>query len=124
MEDNNKPEYRGRSTAFIFALVFTFIISTISLNFDITAYYQRNEIEIPTWFFGLIFLIDLAIVASLGLIYFYRKIGVYLFPIAVLLHFILQNYYLSSFLYFDIFMLFLFFLLILMAVIPRWPNFK
>lgn len=124
MEENNKPAYIGKSTAFIFALVLPFIISTITLNFDVTAFYQRNEIEIPTWFFVIIFLIDFAIVASLGLIYFYRKIGVYIFPIAVSLHFILHNYYLSSFLYFDILMLFLFFLLILMAVIPRWPNFK
>lgn len=121
----NKPiPFKGRSLAFTAALVFTFIIATFSINIDFTEFSQRNEINIPTWYFYLIFLVDLVMIAGLVLIYFYRKIGVYAFPLAVFVHFLAHNYYLSSFLYFDLFLLFLYFCLILVAVVPRWQFYK
>lgn len=123
MENRTTEKYIGKSSSFIFALVFTFIISTFIVNIDFTEFAQRKEIFIPNWFFFIIFTIDLCIIGSLVLIYFYRKLGVYLFPIAVFLHFFFHNFYLSSFLYFDLFLLFLYFL-ILLVVIPRWPFFK
>lgn len=121
----NKPTtFKGRSLAFTAALIFTFIIATFSINIDFAGFSQRAEINIPTWYFYLIFFIDFIMVASLALIYFYRKIGVYAFPLAVFVHFLANNYYLSSFLYFDLFLLFLYFCLILVAVVPRWPFYK
>ena len=121
----NKPTtFKGRSLAFTAALVFTFIIATLSINIDITEFSQRHEIHIPTWYFYLIFFVDAVMVVSLLLIYFYRKLGVFAFPLAVFAHFLAHTYYLSSFLYFDLFLLFLYFSLILVAVIPRWSFYK
>lgn len=113
-----------KSLSFIVSLVVVFFMSTFSINLDISQFVQRQEIHIPDWYFYLIFLVDIIMLVSLVLIYFYRKIGVYTFPVAVFLHFFLHNFYLSTFLYFDIFTLFLYFSLVLLTTIPRWNSFK
>lgn len=112
-----------KSTSFILSLVFTFIISTIGINFDITQFSQRKEINIPDWYFYIIFLVDILMILSLVFIFFYRKMGVIMFPIMVFLHFFLHNFYLSTFLYFDILVLFFYFLFVLMTTLPRWQSF-
>ena len=57
-------------------------------------------------------------------IYFYRKIGVILFPVAILFHFYLHEFYLSTMLYSDLFTLFSYVALGLLAIIPKWNFFK
>ena len=85
---------------------------------------QRNENGIPGWYFYLIFSVDVLMIISQILIFFYRKVGIYLFPVAVFTHFLLHNFYLSSFLYFDLMLLFFYFAIILFMTIPRWKYFK
>lgn len=113
-----------KSLGFISSLVFVFFLSTFSINLDISQFVQRDEINIPSWYFYIIFIIDIIMIASIFLIFFYRKIGVFAFPLAVLIHFLLHNFYLSTFLYFDILVLFFYSLLVLLTTIPRWQSFK
>jgi len=124
MENTTPETYIGKSKGFIFALVFTLITSTFTMNIDVTEFAQRQQIHIPSWYFFVIFAIDILTVSSLALIFFYRKLGAYLFPISIFIHFLLHNFFLSSFLYFDLFSLFLYFALVLIVVIPRWNFFK
>ncbi len=124
MEENDQKTYIGKSKSFTLALVFTLIMSSFSINFDVTSLIQQNNLEIPNWYLILLAILDIAIVGSIFAIYFYRKIGVYVFPVAIFIHFLLQNHYMNSFLYFDLFMLFLYFSVILISVIPRWAFFK
>lgn len=117
-------KYPERTTWFIGALIFIFIFSTFSFNIDYTEMAQRNENGIPGWYFYLIFSVDVLMIISQILIFFYRKVGIYLFPVAVFTHFLLHNFYLSSFLYFDLMLLFFYFAIILFMTIPRWKYFK
>ena len=113
-----------KSTGFILALVFTFVVSTVVFNLDGVEFVQRREVNIPSGYFYLIFAVDILWVVSLVLIYLYRKLGVFLFTLAVAVHFLLNSYFLSSFLYFDVFILFLYFSLVLLVTVPRWQAFK
>lgn len=113
-----------KTTGFILSLVITFILSTLSINLDISQFIQRKEINIPDEYFYIVFSVDAIMVLSLILIFFYRKIGVFVFPFSVFIHFILYNFYLSTFLYFDLLVIFLYFSLILLVCIPRWESFK
>ena len=124
MEENKQNAYIGKSKSFTLALVFTLIMSSFSINFDITSVIQKDNLEIPNWYLIVLAILDFSIVASIIAIYFYRKIGVYVLPIAIFIHFLLQNQFMNSFLYFDLFILFLYFSVILIAVVPRWPFFK
>lgn len=113
-----------KSKWLILGLIVVFIISSISFNFDITEFVERKEINIPDWYFYLLFLVDALFIASLVLIFFYRKVGVFLYPLTIFAHFVFNNYYLNSFLYFDIFIMFMYFSVILFSVIPNWEKFK
>ena len=96
----------------------------LSVNTDLAEHAQHKILNIPQWFFTLIFSIDVLMIAAIIAIYFYRKIGVYLLPVLILVHFMLHNYYLSTMLYSDLNALFMYFSAGLFAVIPRWPYFK
>jgi len=120
----NSQNYPERNLWFVLALIFVLLFSTGSINFDVTGFIQREEIRIPNWYFYLIFSIDLLTVLSLLLIFFYRKVGIVIFPLAVFMHFLMQNFYLSNIMYFDLFQLFLYFGLILFLAIPRWKYFS
>ena len=96
----------------------------MGIGIDSDEYVQQNDLNIPGFYFILIFLIDLLMIIGLILIFFYRKMGVYLFPAAVVLHFFLHNFYLSTFLYTDVTNLFIFISVGLLAFIPKWQFFK
>ena len=96
----------------------------MGIGIDYDEYLQQNDLNIPGFYFILIFLIDLLMIIGLILIFFYRKMGVYLFPAAVVLHFFLHNFYLSTFLYTDVTNLFIFISVGLLAFIPKWQFFK
>jgi len=83
---------------------------------------QHQSLNIPSGFFYYTLGVDALVILSWILIVFFRKIGAVLFPILVLLHFSLHNYFLSTYLYSDITTLFLFIGLGLIAIIPRWNN--
>lgn len=108
----------------IAVLLFALFMFSASINFDITEFIQKKNLGIPAWYFISIFSADLLFLISLVLIFFRKKIGTLLYPIAVFTHFLIANYYLNAFLYFDLFTIFIFFSAILLVVIPRWETFK
>lgn len=113
---NNKDYY------LIFGLVI--LVFLLSINTDVAEYSLHQEINIPQGFFYYTFGVDVLVFISWILIMFFRKIGIILFPLFVLVHFFLHNYFLSTFLYSDVTVLFLFVGLGLLAVIPRWNILK
>lgn len=123
MEDF-KNEDSKKDIGFVLSLAALLVFSLMGAGIDTDEFLQRKELNIPDDYFYLIFGVDLLMILGLILIFFYRKVGVFLFPIAVLTHYMLHNYYLSTFLYTDVTNLFLFISVGLVAFIPKWKFFK
>ena len=111
---NNKDYYLS------FGLIL--LVFLLSVNTDLAEFSQHQSLNIPTGFFYYTFGVDILVILSWILILFFRKIGVILFPVLVMLHFGLHNYFLSTYLYSDITALFLFVGVGLIAIIPRWND--
>lgn len=109
---------------FLLSLAALLLFSLMGAGIDFDEYLQKAELGIPDFYFVLIFLTDLLMIVGISLIFMYRKIGAYLFPAVVVLHFLLHNYYLSTFLYTDVTNLFLYITVGLLAFIPKWKFFK
>ena len=124
MNEEFSNESPKKDLGFILSLAALLLFTMMGIGIDYDEYLQQNDLNIPGFYFILIFLIDLLMVIGLILIFFYRKIGVYLFPAAVVLHFFLHNFYLSTFLYTDVTNLFIFISVGLLAFIPKWQFFK
>lgn len=124
MNDNFSNESPKKDLGFILSLCALLLFSLMGIGIDSDEYLQKTDLNIPGFYFLLIFFTDLLMIVGLLLIFFYRKIGVYLFPAAVVLHFMLHNYYLSTFLYTDVTNLFLYISVGLLAFIPKWKFFK
>ena len=124
MNDEFKNEDPKKDMGFMLSLGALLLFSLMGMGIDTDEFLQRVELHIPTSYFFFIFGIDLMMILGLALIFFYRKAGVFLFPIAVLAHYTAHNYYLSTFLYTDVTNLFLFISVGLLAFIPKWQFFK
>lgn len=124
MNDDFSNESPKKDLGFILSLCALLLFSLMGIGIDSDEYLQKADLNIPGFYFLLIFFTDLLMIVGLLLIFFYRKIGVYLFPAAVVLHFMLHNYYLSTFLYTDVTNLFLYISVGLLAFIPKWKFFK
>ncbi|MBU4537687.1 MAG: hypothetical protein L6264_05915 [Weeksellaceae bacterium] len=124
MNDDFSNESPKKDLGFILSLCALLLFSLMGIGIDSDEYLQKADLNIPGFYFLLIFFTDLLMIVGLLLIFFYRKIGVYLFPAAVILHFMLHNYYLSTFLYTDVTNLFLYISVGLLAFIPKWKFFK
>ncbi len=124
MNENFANESPKKDFGFILSLAALLLFSLMGIGIDGDEFVQHQEMSIPIWYFYLIFSIDFLMIISLFFIYFYRKIGVFLFPVSVVLHFLFHNYYLSTFLYTDVTNLFLYITLGLLAIIPKWKFFK
>jgi len=124
MNDDFSNESPKKDLGFILSLCALLLFSLMGIGIDSDEYLQKTDLNIPGFYFLLIFFTDLLMIIGLLLIFFYRKIGVYLFPVAVVLHFMLHNYYLSTFLYTDVTNLFLYISVGLLAFIPKWKFFK
>jgi len=118
---NESPK---KDIGFILSLCALLFFTLMGIGIDADEFAQHAELEIPVWYFYLIFAVDFLMVLGIVLIFFYRKIGVYLFPIALIMHFLFHNYYLSTFLYTDVTNMFLFIGLGLLAIIPKFQFFK
>ncbi|MPT30776.1 MAG: hypothetical protein E2600_03740 [Chryseobacterium sp.] len=114
--NNNKDHY------IIFGLII--LVYLLSINTDLAELSQHRIINIPSGFFYYTLGVDILVVISWMLILFYKKLGVILFPVFVMVHFELHNYFLSTYLYSDITVLFLYVGLGLLAIIPRWNYMK
>ncbi|MBU8882917.1 hypothetical protein KSK37_07470 [Kaistella sp. DKR-2] len=124
MNDDFSNESPKKDLGFILSLCALLLFSLMGIGIDSDEYLQKTDLNIPGFYFLLIFFTDLLMIIGLLLIFFYRKIGVYLFPVAVVMHFMLHNYYLSTFLYTDVTNLFLYISVGLLAFIPKWKFFK
>ena len=124
MNEEFSNESPKKDLGFILSLSALLLFTLMGIGIDSDEYVQQNDLNIPLFYFILIFLIDLLMIIGLILIFFYRKMGVYMFPAAVVLHFFLHNFYLSTFLYTDVTNLFIFISVGLLAFIPKWQFFK
>lgn len=124
MNEEFSNESPKKDLGFILSLAALLLFTLMGIGIDSDEYVQQKDLNIPGFYFILIFLIDLLMIIGLILIFFYRKMGVYLFPAAVVLHFFLHNFYLSTFLYTDVTNLFIFISVGLLAFIPKWQFFK
>lgn len=118
---NESPK---KDLGFILSLCALLLFSLMGMGIDVDEFLQKQEINIPQWYFIMIFCVDALMIIGLVLIFFYRKIGVFLFPAAVLAHYLIHNYFLSTFLYTDVTNIFLFISIGLLAFIPKWQFFK
>lgn len=113
-----------KGIGFILALVALLLFTMMGVGLDFDEYLQHESLNIPLGYFYFIFSIDILMIAGIVLIYFYRKIGIVLFPLMLVLHFFMHNYYLSTFLYSDVTNLFLFTGFGMLAIIPKWKFFR
>ena len=124
MNDNFKGESPAKDFGFVLSLAALMLFSLMGVGIDFDEYTQHQEINIPLGYFYFIFLVDLVMIVSLIFIFFYKKVGAFSFPLAVLTHFLSHNYFLTTFLYTDVTNLFLFTGVGLLAIIPKWQFFK
>ncbi|ASW74569.1 hypothetical protein IQ37_04090 [Chryseobacterium piperi] len=109
---------------FILAFASLMLFTIMGLGIDVDEYLQHDYLNIPRWYFYVIFSIDILMMLSLVLMFFYKKIGIFTFPVLLVLHFFMHSYYLSTFLYTDVTNLFLFTGFGMLAIIPKWKFFK
>ncbi|MDO5615542.1 MAG: hypothetical protein Q4G16_05085 [Cruoricaptor ignavus] len=121
-----KGESPKKDMGFITSLLALVLFTIMGIGIDTDQFLQMkdNDLEIPIWYFYMIFAVDIILIISIVLIFFYRKIGVILFPLAMLAHFIFHLYYLDTFLYSDVMALFVFVGIGLLSFIPKWQFFK
>ena len=121
-----KGESPKKDMGFLLSLGAMLIFAIMGIGVDVDEFlqYRGNDVEIPGWYFILIFGVDFLILLSLVVIFMYRKVGIILFPVATLAHFLFHLYYLDTFLYSDVSSLFLFVGIGLLAFIPKWQFFK
>ena len=125
MEDHYFEQVeKKRGTLLIVALVLMLAAAFMGFGIDLDQFAQHAELQIPGWYFYLIFFVDLLVVISVILIFFFRRIGVFLFPAAILLHFFFHLYFLNTFVYSDLLALFFISSFALLAIIPKWKFFK
>ena len=124
MENQYFGEVKKRSLSFYLALAITFIFYILMLNTDMAQYSQHHETGVPSWFISVLFGVDAIILVSLILVYFFKKIGVYLLPLLVMVHHLLYEFYLSTTLLAGLHLLFVFLTAGLLVIIPRWKLFK
>ena len=109
---------------FVLAFAALMWFTVMGLGIDVDEYIQHEFLDIPKWYFYIIFSIDVLMMLGLILMFFYKKIGIIMFPALLVLHFFMHNYYLSTFLYTDVTNLFLFTGFGMLAIIPKWKFFK
>lgn len=109
---------------FILAFAALMLFTIMGLGIDVDEYLQHEYLQIPRWYFFVIFSIDLLMMIGLVLMFFYKKVGIIMFPALLVLHFFMHNYYLSTFLYTDVTNLFLFTGFGMLAIIPKWKFFR
>lgn len=109
---------------FVLAFAALMLFTVMGLGIDVDEYLQHEYLEIPRWYFYVIFSVDALMMIGLVLMFFYKKVGIIMFPALLVLHFFMHNYYLSTFLYTDVTNLFLFTGFGMLAIIPKWKFFK
>ncbi|WP_417429449.1 hypothetical protein [Halpernia sp.] len=122
--DNYFDKEPKKTLSFYLALASLALFTLMGIGMDGDEFLQHNLLNIPIWYFYLIFTVDFFSLLSLVGIAFFRKLAVYFFPVFVVLHFYLHQFYLSTFLYTDVSNIFLFIGIGLLMIIPKWKYFK
>lgn len=117
----NEPK---KTNSFYFALGALALFSLMGLGIDGDEFLQRDLLHIPQWYFYMIFLVDALCLLSILGIAFFKKFAIFSFPLFVLLHFYMHQFYLETFLYTDVTNIFLFIGVGLLVIIPKWKYFK
>ncbi|CAI9673698.1 hypothetical protein HZP39_15075 [Elizabethkingia anophelis] len=120
-ENEHEPK---RGTPFYLILGVLLLLLINNLNVDYMTVGMKEQMQIPQWYITLLFSLDALAILSLVGIYLFRKIAVYLFPVLIMIHFIIHLNYLMTFLYTDVFMMFFFIGVGLLVFIPKWRSFK
>lgn len=110
-------------TGFIAVQLGLLFFISLSINIDVVQYLQSKKIGLPTYFSLLPLLFSAGVLGSWLLIFMKKKMGIYLFPIFLLGHFGVYQFYLSTFLYSDVFLLFIYISIGMLVWIPIWDNF-
>lgn len=124
METNYFENEPKKSSGFYLSIGALALFTLMGLGIDGDEFLQRETLNIPDWYFYIIFLIDILAFLSLIGIAMFRKVAVFSFPIFVILHFFMHQFYLSTFLYTDVTNMFLFVGVGLLMFIPKWKYFK
>lgn len=124
MENNYFDNSPVKTLSFYVTIVLLVFFWILSVGIDDTEFLQHQEISIPAWFSYVLLSIDALAIVCVILIYMYRKIGVFLYPILIAIHLFMHEFYLSTLLYSDVFNLFIFIGVGLLAIIPKWKFFK
>lgn len=124
METNYFENEPKKSTGFYLSIAALALFTLMGLGIDGDEFLQRDLLNIPQWYFYLIFTVDFLALLSLVGIAFFRKIAIFTFPAFVILHFFLHQFYLSTFLYTDVTNMFLFVGVGLLMIIPKWKYFR
>ncbi|VDH05774.1 hypothetical protein [Bergeyella zoohelcum] len=119
---NSQVLHRG--TFFWVTLIVLIVFSIMTMGVDVDQVLQRTEIHIPEWYFYIIFSVNAVMIVALVLLFFFKRLGLILFPISVLLHFSFHIYFLGTFLYTDLMTLFMYFALGLLYFVPLWDKMK
>lgn len=124
MENYGIGETSKKTKGFIWALVLIFLAYILTINLDLAKFSEQQDLQIPAWFNYSILALDALVILGLVLIYFYKKIGVYLVPAVIVFHYVFHQYYMEVMLYSDLFTLFVFSSAGLFVIVPRWKFFK
>ncbi len=73
---------------FILAFAALMLFTVMGLGIDVDEYLQHEYLEIPRWYFYVIFSVDALMMIGLVLMFFYKKIGIIMFPALLVLHFL------------------------------------
>lgn len=122
--DNYFGNESRRTPAFYIAMLLILLLFILMLNTDLAQFSQHKDTGVPAWFFDVVFPVDFVILASVILMLLYRRIGVYIFPVFVLLHHVLYEFYLSTTLLSGLHLLFVFIGAGLLVIIPRWKYYR
>lgn len=124
MENNYFDKSPVKTLSFYVTIILLLFFWVLSVGIDITEFLQHKEINIPSWLTYVLLSVDLLSLICIVLVYMYRKIGVFLYPILIVIHLFMHEFYLSTLLYSDVFNLFIFVGVGLLAIIPKWNFFK
>ena len=124
MDTNYFGDEPKKSTGFYLSLAALALFTLMGIGIDGDEFLQRKVLNIPEWYFYIIFAVDFMAILSLVGIAFFRKIAIVAFPTFIVLHFFLHQFYLSTFLYTDVTNIFLFVGVGLLMIIPKWKYFK
>jgi len=113
---------RGISFFVVLGILFLPLINNLVVDYLLVKIMEVSHI--PLWYMVLLSSVNILTILSLIGIYSFRRVGIFLFPFLVILHFIIKLNYLGIFMYTDIFTLFFFIGIGLLVFIPKWSFFR